>query len=69
LDKYEMADNLRQLLEDAEEDMKDYPGYEGLYAVTRDGKIWSYRSGRFMATSDNGKGYLKLNLRKNGKAT
>lgn len=22
--------------------MKDIPGYEGLYAVTKDGKIWSY---------------------------
>lgn len=64
-----MADNLRQLLEDAEEDMKDYPGYEGLYAATRDGKVWSYKSGRFLTPSNNGKGYLKVNLNKDGKST
>jgi len=34
--------------------MKDIPGYEGLYAVTRDGRIWSYakpyssKTGMFM---------------------
>ena len=28
--------------------MKDVPGYEGLYAVTSCGKVWSYRYKKFM---------------------
>ena len=28
--------------------MKDIQGYEGLYAVTEDGKVWSYRRKKFM---------------------
>ena len=29
--------------------MKDIKGYEGLYAVTEDGKVWSYKSKKFLA--------------------
>lgn len=28
--------------------IKDIPGYEGLYAATEDGRIWSYRSNKFL---------------------
>lgn len=28
--------------------MRDIPGYEGLYAVTSCGKVWSYRSNKFL---------------------
>lgn len=28
--------------------MKDIPGYEGLYAATKDGKIWSYSAKRYL---------------------
>lgn len=29
--------------------MKDIPGYEGKYAVTEDGQVWSYRRKRFLS--------------------
>lgn len=37
---------------------KDIPGFEGLYAVTTDGQVWSYRRKKFLAPGRNGKGYL-----------
>lgn len=46
--------------------MVDVIGYEGLYAVTSCGKIWSYRHNRFLKPLDNGRGYLRVNLYKNG---
>jgi len=47
--------------------MKDIPGYEHLYAVTEDGKVWSYSSKKFLKPSTHRNGYLKLTLSKNGK--
>ena len=47
--------------------MIDIPGYEGLYAVTEDGKVYGYRHKGFMAQRKNRGGYLYLGLRKNGK--
>ena len=29
--------------------MKDIPGFEGEYAVTSCGKVWSYKSKKFLA--------------------
>ena len=46
--------------------MRDVKGYEGLYAVTSCGKVWSYRRQKFLTLSDNGEGYLYVNLIKNG---
>ena len=46
--------------------MKDVVGYEGLYAVTSCGKVWSYRNEKFLKPRDNGNGYLFVNLYKNG---
>lgn len=46
--------------------MKDIPGYEGLYAVTSDGQVWSYRRNIFLRPAMR-KGYLAVHLRKNGK--
>lgn len=58
-------------------DRRDIPGYEGLYAVTRDGKVWSYarswRTGadgkiarhhaaQWMAQMTATNGYLQINL-------
>ena len=37
--------------------MKDIPGYEGLYAVTSCGKVWSYRRKRFLKPGLIGDGY------------
>lgn len=37
MERYEMANMLQNMLEEAETDMKDIPGFEGKYAITRDG--------------------------------
>lgn len=50
--------------------MKDINGYEGLYAITSCGKVWSYRRNRFLKVRDKGDGYKKVTLTdRNGKAT
>ena len=69
MDRYDMAEKLQELLEQAEEEieMKDIPGYEGKYAVTADGRVWSYYSQIFLSLNDNGRGYLYAHLNKNGK--
>lgn len=46
--------------------MRDIAGYEGLYAVTSCGRVWSYRSKRFLKSYKEGHGYLKVDLCKNG---
>ena len=46
--------------------MRDIKGYEGLYAITSCGKVWSYRSQKFLKPADNGHGYLSLVLTKDG---
>ena len=47
--------------------MKDIKGYEGLYAVTSCGKVWSYKNKKFLKPRPNHKRYLRVNLYKNGK--
>lgn len=42
--------------------MKDIIGFEGLYAITSCGRVWSYRNQKFLKSSDNGRGYQKVNL-------
>lgn len=42
--------------------MIDIPGYEGLYAVTSCGKVWSYRSNRFIGVHYNKGGYQIVSL-------
>ena len=44
--------------------MKDIKNYEGLYAVTEDGRVWSYRRKIFLKPS-NHHGYLRVCLWKN----
>ena len=46
--------------------MKDIKGYEGLYAITSCGKVWSYQSKRFLLPYKNNKGYLFVKLSKGG---
>lgn len=48
--------------------MKDIKDYEGLYAITEDGRVWSYRSKKFLKPSV-ASGYLQVNLYNNGKRT
>ena len=45
--------------------MKDIKGYEGLYAVTSCGKIWSYKSNKFLKPKKTEYGYYTVNLYKN----
>lgn len=47
--------------------MKDVIGYEGLYAITSCGKVWSYKSKKFLKPRKTIDGYLLVNLYKNGK--
>lgn len=47
--------------------MNDIKGYEGLYAVTSCGRVWSYKRKKFLVPRDNGKGYLFVSLCKDGK--
>lgn len=49
--------------------MKDIKNYEGLYAVTSCGKVWSYKSKRFIIPHLNPRGYLRIKLYKNGSYT
>lgn len=46
--------------------MKDIKGYEGLYAITEDGKVWSYRNKRFIKPFLRKNGYLQVILVKDG---
>ena len=46
--------------------MKDIKNYEGLYAVTEDGRVWSYKKNKFLSPSS-ANGYLQVVLSKKGK--
>ena len=48
--------------------MKDVKNYEGLYAVTPEGEVYSYKSKKFLKPFYNTKDYLKVALFKNGKS-
>ena len=45
--------------------MKDIKGYEGLYAITEDGRVWSYRHKKFKKASLTHNGYERISLSKN----
>lgn len=47
--------------------MKDIKDYEGRYAVTEDGQIWSYKRKIFLKPSKSKNGYLKVVLCKEAK--
>ena len=49
--------------------MKDIEGYEGLYAVTDDGRVWGHKRKQFLKSCPNGRGYYVVTLRGKGKAT
>ena len=46
--------------------MRDIPGYEGLYAITSCGRVWSYKRKIFLKPNKNNCGYLYIVLSKNG---
>ena len=45
--------------------MKDIKGYEGLYAITEDGQVWSYTHKKFKKTHLSHNGYERISLSKN----
>ena len=47
--------------------MKDIKNYEGLYAITSRGKVSSYKSKKNLKPGVNQKGYLRVQLFKDGK--
>ena len=49
------------------ENIKDIPGFEGLYAASRDGHIWSYRRNKFLKEG-NTRNYAVVVLRKDNKS-
>ena len=42
--------------------MIDVKGFEGRYAVTADGKVWSYQQKKYLKPANNGHGYMYVNL-------
>lgn len=48
-------------------DYKDIPGYEGLYRLYMDGRVWSYRTKRFLIKNVDRNGYFRYTLARNGK--
>lgn len=47
--------------------MKDIKNFEGLYGITMTGRVWSYKTKRFLKPATN-HGYLRVCLYKDGKA-
>lgn len=45
--------------------MKDIKGYEGLYAITEDGRVWSYKKNKFIERKIQSN-YSRVNLYKDG---
>lgn len=43
--------------------MKDIKGYEGLYAITEDGQVWSYRRNKYLKQQQ-ARNYLSIELHK-----
>lgn len=71
MDKYEMAKKLQEMLEQAEtaiedNELRDIPGFEGRYAASASGKIWSYKNKIFLKDRDEKYGYRRISLRQNG---
>lgn len=47
--------------------MKQIPGMNGQYSITRDGRVYSHKSKKFLSSTDNGSGYLNVILCVDGK--
>ena len=47
--------------------MKDIKGYEGLYAITMTGRVWSYKTKKFLKPQKMKNGYLRVGLCKDDK--
>ena len=51
-----------------DEEVRDFPGYEGLYAVAKSGKVWSYKKHRWMNPCAGKSRYKIVNLWKDEKS-
>jgi len=49
------------------EEYRDIPGFEGLYAVSNYGNVWSHKRNRLLRTGPDGSQYLTVGLMKNSK--
>ena len=49
------------------EELKNIKDYEGLYAITIDGNVWSYKRKKFLKHKSTKNGYRQVNLCKEGK--
>ena len=47
--------------------MIDIKNYEGMYAVTQEGEIWSYKRNKFLKSTVNASGYPTVKLCKDSK--
>ena len=47
--------------------MKDIEGFKGLYAITDDGEVWSYKTQKFLKQRRDKDNYLRVSLTKDGK--
>lgn len=45
--------------------IKDIHGYEGLYGVTEDGRVWGYKKNHWLSQHRTAKGYMRVCLTKN----
>lgn len=48
------------------EEWKDIEGYEGLYAISNKGRVYSYKSHRILKGSIESNGYIQVHLTKEG---
>lgn len=46
--------------------LKDIKGFEGLYAITEDGRVWSYLNNKWLKLEISSIGYYRVQLRKDG---
>ena len=46
--------------------MLDIKGYEGKYAITKDGQVWSHKREKFLKPETTNCGYLRVGLSKDG---
>lgn len=57
------------LTEETVQDKIEIQGYEGLYSVTSDGKVWGHKRKKFLTACPNSRGYFVVTLHGHGKTT
>lgn len=62
----EWAKNKNRSVKQCNRFVKDIEGYEGLYAITSCGRVWSYKKNGFLTQCADANGYLVVGLHKDG---